>query len=76
MTFCRHGDCPADKPKVFYNLLVTENYLQLLDPEVRTRLSRKVGTVEMTQSIRCLLCRYEDLSLDPWHPGNMPVMHT
>lgn len=49
VTICSHGDYPADKPKVFYDLLVTENGLQLLGLEVR--LSRKAGTVEMTQSI-------------------------
>lgn len=35
---------------------------------VRLKTERKMETREMTQSIRCLLCKQKELSLDPPHP--------
>lgn len=35
---------------------------------MRLKTERKMETGEMTQSIRCLLCKQKELSLDPPHP--------
>lgn len=41
VTICSHGERIAGELKVFHNLLVTGNNLEMPDPETRKRLSRK-----------------------------------